>query len=164
MGNKMKHPLTIYMRRAILEAKRAARQGQYPLGAVVVRTGKILSVAHTMLHEDYDPSAHAEMNAIRLAAKKMRSRYLERAWLYTTQEPCPMCTATAIWAKMEGIVFGATKDDALKIFRKQKDKKFTWRQIDISAGEVIVKGKPRLKLIKGFMRKDCLEFYEMTKE
>lgn len=152
------------MRKAIEEAKRAAGLSQYPLGAVVVRNGRVLAIAHTTLHKDNDPSAHAEMNAIRTAAKKVRSRYLERAWLYTTQEPCPMCTAVAIWAKMQGIVFGATKDDALKIFRKQKGKKFTWRQIDISAEKVIAKGKLKLKLIKGFMREDCLNLYGMAAE
>lgn len=157
--NNMNHPQTIYMEKAIKEAKRALRQGQYPEGAVVVRNDKILSIAHTTLHRDNDPTAHAEINAIRKAARKVKSRYLQKAWLYTTQEPCPMCAAAAIWAKMEGIVFGATMSDALKVFKKQKDKKFTWRQINITAREVVKRGEPKLKLIRGFLRKECLKLY-----
>lgn len=157
----MKHPNRIYMEKAIREAKYAVREGQYPIGAIVVLDNKILSIAHTTLHETNDPSAHAEMNVIRIAAEKTGSRYLKRAWLYTTQEPCPMCVSVAIWAKMAGIVCGATQNDALKIFKKQKNKKFTWRQINIPAEEIIAKGKPRLKLHKEFMRKECLKLFEL---
>ena len=158
---KMEHPNKGYMEMAIAEAKKAFQEGQYPLGAVVVCGQEVLAIAHTTLHETNDPSAHAEMNAIRMAAQKKKSRYLEGAWLYTTQEPCPMCTAAAIWAKMAGIVFGANKDDALKIFKKQKNGKFTWRQIDLSAARIISQGKPKLKLYKDFLRKECLNLYQL---
>ncbi len=110
----MVHPKKEFMNIAIKEAIHSAKNGQYALGAVVVLNGKIISIAHTTLHETNDPSAHAEMNAIRKACRKRGSRYLENAWLYTTQEPCPMCTSAAIWAKMEGIVFGAFENDAVK--------------------------------------------------
>lgn len=159
----MKHPDESIMKKAIEEAKKSSEGGQYPLGAVVVIGDEILSISHTTLHETNDPSAHAEMNAVRNAAEKRGSRYLEGAWLYTTQEPCPMCTAVAIWAKMDGIVFGANKDDALKIFQEQKGEKFTWRQIDISAENIIAKGEPKLKLFKEFMRDECIKLFELTK-
>ena len=159
----MKHPNEIYMKKAIQEAKVAADKDQYPIGAVVVIDDKIISVAHTTLHETNDPSAHAEMNAIRKAAEKLNSRYLKGGWLYTTQEPCPICTSVAIWAKMDGIVYGASKEDALNFFKKQKTKKFSWRQINISAQEIIEKGEPRLKLYKGFLREECLKLYELSK-
>ncbi|MCH8234313.1 MAG: nucleoside deaminase [Bacteroidetes bacterium] len=90
--------------------------------------GTILSICHTTLHKVNDPSAHAEMNAIREACKKVKSRYLLGAWLYTTQEPCPMCTSVAIWAKIEGIVFGAFEKDAMKTFGKNSKGKFTWKR------------------------------------
>ncbi|MFB6246653.1 MAG: nucleoside deaminase [Candidatus Pacearchaeota archaeon] len=93
---EQKHPSKGFMNYAIEEAKNSAEKGQYALGAIVVKGGKIISVSHTRLHEDQEPSAHAEMNAIRGACKKTGSRYLEGAWLYTTQEPCPMCTSVAI--------------------------------------------------------------------
>jgi|SRR3989344_1798867 len=159
----MKHPDESIMKKAIEEARKSSEEGQYPLGAVVVIGDEMLSISHTTLHETNDPSAHAEMNAIRIAAEKHGSRYLEGAWLYTTQEPCPMCTAVAIWAKMDGIVFGANKDDALKIYQEQKDEKFTWRQIDVFAEDIIAKGEPKLKLYKEFMRDECVKLFELTK-
>ena len=159
----MKHPDESIMKKAIEEAKKSSEGGQYPLGAVVVIGDEVLSISHTTLHETNDPSAHAEMNAIRNAAEKYGSRYLEGAWLYTTQEPCPMCTAVAIWAEMDGIVFGANKDDALKIYQEQKGEKFTWRQIDVSAEDIIAKGEPKLKLYKEFMRDECVKLFELTK-
>src|SRR3989338_8024510 len=103
------------------------------------------------------------MNAIRKAARKVGCRYLPGAWLYTTQEPCPMCTAAAIWAKMEGIVFGATKDDAQEVYKRQKGTRFSWRQIDIPAEDIIAKGMPKLALHKAFLRDECIKLYSLTK-
>ncbi len=151
------------MERAIKEAKAAAPKGQYPLGAVVVRDGKILSTAHNTAHKTNDPTAHAEVNAIRSAAQKVGSRYLQHAWLYSTLEPCPMCVSAAIWAKMAGIVYGATKEDALKVYRRQRNEKFTWRQINITAEEVIAKGEPKLALHKKFLRSECLKLFKLGK-
>jgi len=158
----MKHPNEKFMKSAIDEAKKSAEAGQYALGSVVVLDGEVISVAHTTLHETQDPSAHAEMNAIREACKKLNSRYLKGAWLYTTQEPCPMCASVAVWAKMEGIVFGAYEKDALEIFEKNSDGKFTWRQIKIPAKEVLEKGEPKLEIHEGFMRDECKELYGLN--
>lgn len=159
----MIHPSEKFMSLAIAEAQRSGKLGQYALGAVVVLNDKVISVAHTTLHESNDPSAHAEMNAIRAACAQSGSRYLEGAWLYTTQEPCPMCTSVAIWAKMSGIVFGAFEKDAIKVFKKNNNSKFTWRQISIPAKKIIAKGEPKLGLVEGFMRKDCIGLYTTSK-
>lgn len=151
-----------FMQIAIAEATRAAELGQYPLGSVVVLNGEVIAVTHTTLHEENDPTVHAEINAIRLATKKLGARYLPGAWLYTTQEPCPMCTSAAIWAKMDGIVFAASLEDALEVFKKQKGDSFTWRQIEIPAEYVISKGEPKLQLIKGVLREEAFKLYELT--
>lgn len=151
------------MSMAISEAHRAAKLGQYALGAVVVKWDEVVSIAHTNLHITNDPSAHAEMNAIRAAANKLGSRYLEWAWLYTTQEPCPMCTSVAIWAKMEWIVFWAYEDDAIEFNKKKLSSNFSWRQIKIPASEVINKGSPVLKLVEWFKRDECIKLYELSK-
>ena len=71
-----------------------------------------MSVAHTTTHETNDATAHGEVNAIRVACKNSGSRYLFGCWLYTTLEPCSMRTSAAIWARVEGIVACATKEDA----------------------------------------------------
>ncbi|MDD5731474.1 MAG: nucleoside deaminase [Patescibacteria group bacterium] len=159
----MHHPQKEFMEVAIKEAIRSAKKGQYALGAVVVLNDKVISIAHTTLHKIPDSSGHAEMNAIRKACKKLGSRYLEGAWLYTVQEPCLMCASVAVWAKMEGVVFGAFEKDALKIFNKHVRSRFTWRQIMISAKEVLSKSDPKVKLYEGFMRDECIELYKLNK-
>lgn len=151
------------MQLAINEARKSAELGQYPLGSVVVLNNEVIATGHTTLHEENDPTVHAEINAIRLATKKLGARYLPGAWLYTTQEPCPMCTSAAIWAKMEGIVFAASLEDALEVFQKQKGGSFTWRQIEIPSEYVISKGEPKLQLVKGVLREEALRLYSLTK-
>ena len=81
--------------------------GGHAVAAAIVQGAEILSTGVTTIAKDYDPTAHAEINAIREAARRVRSRFLEGCYLYTTYEPCPMCASAAIWAKLEGIVFGA---------------------------------------------------------
>src|ERR1035437_1414584 len=116
------HPKKEFMERAIEEAKKSASAGQYALGAIVVNAdGEIIATEHTTLHENNDPTCHAEVNAIRSACSVLKSRYLPGCWLYTTLEPCPMCTSAAIWAKMEGIVYGASKEDAQDFAKNLQD-------------------------------------------
>ena len=154
------HPDKSLMLKAIEEAGASSALGQYALGSVVVNTeGEILAIAHTSTHADNDSTSHAETNAIRMASKKVNNLYLQGCWLYSTLEPCPMCTAAAIWAKMEGIVFGASKEDAVEFATNSADKKFTWRQIDVSSRSIIEKGEPKLKLHEGFMRDECKKLF-----
>ena len=158
------HPKQEYMLEAIKEAENSASAGHYAIGAVVVgNNGELLSIAHTSTHKDNDATAHAEVNAIRSACKVINNRYLNGCWLYSTLEPCPMCISAAIWAKMEGVVFGAMREDAQGIAKELKNNKFTWRQIDISSRSVIEKGDPKLKLIENFMREKCCELFDFAK-
>lgn len=153
------------MQRAIEEAKNSASLGQYAIGAIIVGpTGEIFQVAHTSTHTTNDATAHAEVNAIRDACGKLNNRYLSGHWLYTTLEPCPMCASAAIWAKMEGIVCGASKEDAQDFSKSLKNEKFTWRQINISARDIIEKGDPKLKIFEGFMREECRSLFNFAKQ
>lgn len=152
------------MLQAIEEAKRSASSGQYALGAVIVNAnGTIIATEHTTLHEHNDPTCHAEINAIRSACSRNESRYLSGCWLYTTLEPCPMCTSAAIWAKMDGIVFGASKEDAQNFGKGLENQKFTWRQIDISSKTIIDKGKPKINLVETFMQDECTKLFDFAK-
>lgn len=158
------HPQEEFMRKAIEEAKNSAQSGQYALGSVIVDgDGKIIATGHTMLHENNDPTCHAEINAIRSACTKLQNRYLPNCWLYTTLEPCPMCTSAAIWAKMEGVVYGATKEDATDFAKNLQNEKFTWRQFDISSRDIVAKGDPKIKLIENFMREECCQLFKFSK-
>lgn len=150
------------MQAAIDEAIKAREDQAYAIGAVVVSSdGQIISIEHTTTHQTNDATAHGEVNAIRSACKKLNNRYLPGCWLYTTLEPCPMCSAAAIWAKMEGVVFGATKEDAMDYAKRAGSEKFTWRQIDMSAKEVLAKGDPKVQLVEGFMREECTELFHV---
>jgi tRNA(adenine34) deaminase len=85
-----------------------------PFGAAVVhgKSGRLLLRALNAVKQQCDPSAHAEVRAIRLATKRLRKLSLAGYTLYTTCEPCPMCMSTALWAGLDRVVFGATIADA----------------------------------------------------
>jgi len=157
------HPQEKYMKMAIEEAKTSVSSGQYAIAAVIVdENGEILSVDHTTIHSTNDATAHAEVNAIRSASAKLKNRYLLGCWLYTTLEPCPMCTGATIWAMVEGIVFGASKEDAQEFAKKLQSEVFTWRQIDISSKDVIEKGEPKVKLVEKFMNDECKTLFNFA--
>jgi tRNA(adenine34) deaminase len=95
------------IRRALLLAKRAATEGEVPVGALLVRAGEVIGEGWNRPIALHDPSAHAEMLALRAAASLANDYRLEGATLYVTLEPCAMCTGAAINARIERIVFGA---------------------------------------------------------
>ena len=94
---------------ALAEAKAAAERGEVPVGAVLVdgRTGKVLAQAGNRVEELKDPTAHAEMLAIRAAATEAGLKRLEDADLYVTLEPCAMCAAAISFARLRRLYFGA---------------------------------------------------------
>jgi tRNA(Arg) A34 adenosine deaminase TadA len=85
-----------------------------PFGALIVdsKTGKRLAQATNAVKRENDPSAHAEVRAVRLACKTLKRPNLEGFTMYSTCEPCPMCMATALWARLDRVVFGTTIEDA----------------------------------------------------
>lgn len=150
------------MSQCLALARDAAKTGNYALGALVVRDDEVLASATSRLIEGHDPSAHPEMVALRTAAEAVKSRYLPGAYLVTTLEPCVMCTGAAIWAKLRGVVFGASQKDATTWSRHHPDERFTWRQIRISSQKVAKKGEPRLDVMGGVLRDDCLKLFELN--
>ena len=100
------------MGRAIAACRRGIEAGQSPFGAVIVRDGVVIAEAHNTVWADLDPTAHAEVNAIRRAAGAIGSIDLSGATLYTTCEPCPMCLAASHWSRLERVLFGASIADA----------------------------------------------------
>ncbi len=105
-----------FIQAAIDEARHAVDTAQGgPFGAVVVRAGHIVGRGHNTVVDSKDPTAHAEMNAIREASRVLGRFDLSDCELYTTCEPCPMCYAAAYWARIPRIYRGATMDDAAAI-------------------------------------------------
>ena len=104
------------MSRAVSEARDGVHKGHGgPFGAVVVRNGKILGAGHNEVLLHNDPTAHAEILAIRRAAAAIGSPHLTGCVLYTTCEPCPMCLAAVHWARIERVVFAETRESAREI-------------------------------------------------
>ena len=95
------------MRAALAEAEVAAEAGEVPVGAVVVAGGEIVARGHNRSETDSDPSAHAEIVALRAAARAVGNYRLTGATLYVTLEPCAMCMGALVQARIERLVFGA---------------------------------------------------------
>ena len=96
-----------FMQQAIEQAQLAALEGEVPVGAVLVRDGRVISRAFNQPIKHHDPSAHAEMLALRAAAKAEENYRLPGSTLYVTLEPCTMCAGAMLHARVDRIVYGA---------------------------------------------------------
>jgi len=104
-----------FLRRAIALATRNVLSGAGgPFGAVIVREGRVVGEGVNTVTATLDPTAHAEVNAIRAAAKALGTFTLAGCALYTSCEPCPMCYSAAHWARMERVYYGASAADAAR--------------------------------------------------
>ena len=96
-----------YMRLALREARKAARIGEAPIGAVIVKGGEVVGRGYNRNESGKDPTLHAEMTAIRRAAKKLGAWRLVGCTMYVTVEPCSMCAGAAVLARLDAVVAGA---------------------------------------------------------
>lgn len=99
-----------YMRKALAEAEEALREGEIPVGAVVVSRGMIIAKAHNMTERLVDVTAHAEMLALTAAERWLGGKYLSGCTLYVTVEPCVMCAGALSWSQIERVVYGASDE------------------------------------------------------
>jgi len=145
-----------YMQEAIAEAQAAAALGEVPVGAVVVVDGKIVGRGGNRRESAMDPTAHAEMIAIRQAALAVGGWRLVGATLFVTQEPCPMCAGAIVNARVERVVFGCDnpKAGAVKtLYRMLEDARLNHRvrveQSELAAecGELLTKFFAELRKI-----------------
>ena len=109
---------TLYMRRALELAQRAREEGEVPVGCVVVKEGKIIGEGWNRPIAAADPTAHAEIQAMRVAAGALKNYRLAGAALYVTLEPCEMCLGAMFHARIARAVFGAT-DPKKRILKSQ---------------------------------------------
>lgn len=96
-----------FMKEALKEARKAAEEGEIPVGAVIVSHGMILARSHNQTELLCDVTAHAEILAITSASSHLRSKYLSECTLYVTLEPCVMCAGALKWAQIGRVVYGA---------------------------------------------------------
>jgi tRNA(adenine34) deaminase len=101
-----------FIREALIEAGKAARIGEVPVGALLVYEGQVIARAHNLKETSGDPTAHAEILALRNAAEHNQTWRLTGATLYTTLEPCPMCAGAMILARIGRLVYGASDPKA----------------------------------------------------
>ena len=138
------------MEAAVKEAEKGMHNGDGgPFGAVVVKDGKIIATGHNLVLSTNDPTAHAEVVAIRRAAKKLETFDLSDCQIYSTCEPCPMCFAAIHWAKMKTLYYGCDQSDAAKI---GFDDKFIYD---------VIKGTAETQQVSvaQIARNECLELF-----
>jgi len=102
----------VYLREAIALAQQSVAAGGGPFGAVVVRDGQVIGRGQNRVTLDNDPTAHAEVVAIRAACQQLGSFDLRGCELYASCEPCPMCLSALLWARIDGLWYGASAADA----------------------------------------------------
>ena len=103
------------MRRAIVLSEESVRKGGGPFGAVIAKDGEIIAEASNSVTIDHDPTAHAEVNCIRKATRKLGTFDLTGCDIYTSCEPCPMCLGAIYWAHLDKIYYANDRKDAAKI-------------------------------------------------
>ena len=131
------------MREAIREAEAGMREGRGgPFGCVIVRHGKVIARGTNRVTSTNDPTAHAEVTAIRAACTALQTFQLQDCELYTSCEPCPMCLAAIYWARIPRIFYGNTRADAAAI---GFDDDFIYQQIPLPPDRRTVDMQPMLR-------------------
>jgi tRNA(adenine34) deaminase len=143
-------PFDERMRLAIEEAQRSREEGNKGYGAVAVLGDRLLARGHDTAVTGHDPSLHGEVNVIRQAIRELGSDNLSGVVLFSTCEPCPMCSALAVWANVSAIVFGAS---AAETAARGK------RRILIPASEVVSKSDTHVEVFPGILHDECLALY-----
>ena len=138
-----------FMRTAIALSIQNISNGGGPFGAVIVKDGKVLSTGVNRVTAHNDPTAHAEVNAIRKAAKKLGTFDLAGCEIYTSCEPCPMCLGAVYWAHLDKMYYGNTKTDAKNI---GFDDSFIYDEIELKLSKRRLKSIQKLpeEAIKAF--------------
>lgn len=145
----MKRDDHYWMGKAIAQARRAEAVGEVPIGCVVVKDGAVIARGHNLRESRQDPSAHAEMIAIRKAARKLSNWRLTGATLYVTLEPCSMCMGAIILSRLDRVVFGSYDPKggaAGSLFDFSNDPRLN-HSVELSAG---VRGAETSALLSNF--------------
>jgi tRNA(Arg) A34 adenosine deaminase TadA len=123
----MRRMKTRFMREAIRISREMMRRNHGgPFGAVIVRRGRIIARGWNQVTSENDPTAHAEIVAIRRACARLRTFHLPDCELYTSCEPCPMCLAAIYWARLKKVYYANTRRDAARI---EFDDDFIYREL-----------------------------------
>lgn len=155
----MIEPKEKFMLEAIRQAKIAQKQGDYAVGAVLVNDDEIIAACSNRSKRNEDPIAHAEILAILEGCKAFKSRHLSNCVLYTTHEPCPMCSSVIVWAKLKGVISGARYTDMKEYQKNHANENYLWRTIDIPFQEIIDRSPEQIEIVKDFLRDECIKLF-----
>ncbi len=141
------------MKLAIKEAMKGIHKGEGgPFGAVIVGpNGKVIAKAHNTVWKDTNPTAHAEINAIKKACKKLGTIDLSGCTIYSTTEPCPMCFSAIHWARIDKIVYGTRIEDAAEA---------GFNEMHVHNEKLKRMAKLKVKLVKDYLREECKELFK----
>jgi tRNA(Arg) A34 adenosine deaminase TadA len=140
------------MKHAIEKAREGIATGQAPFGAVIVRGGQLVCASHNSVWTNTDPTAHAEVNAIRQAARLLATIALHGCEMYTTCEPCPMCLSAIHWAKLDRVVYGADIVDAAAA---------GFSELKMSARDLATAAGSPLRVEGGLLADECRDLFRL---
>jgi tRNA(adenine34) deaminase len=143
---------TTWMRRAIELARKAeGAPGKNAIGCVIVRNGEVIGEGCNEVEKRHDPTAHAEIVSMRQAGVRLASHEMRDAVLYTTLQPCGMCTMASVWAKLGRIVYGAGRDDVHPMYFEGRHLDAEHFIRDAVRGDLVLQG--------GVLAGECAELY-----
>lgn len=143
------------MQLALDAARRGIAAGQTPFGCAIARDNRVLSACHNTVWLSTDITAHAEINAIREACRRVQSVSLEGAMVATTCEPCPMCMAALHWARVAEVHYGATIADAADA---------GFRELPVAAAELLRQGHSSVRLFRARQTEDCRQLFHQWQQ
>lgn len=143
-----------FMREAVHLSAENVKNGGGPFGAVIVKDGEIIATGVNRVTANNDPTAHAEVSAIRAAGQKLGTFDLSGCDIYTSCEPCPMCLGAIYWAHLDRMYYACNKDDAADA---GFDDSFIYKELDLEASERRLKSE-------NMLRSEALKTFEAWKE
>ncbi len=143
-----------FMRQAIELAVENVKCGGGPFGAVIVRDGKVVATGVNRVTANNDPTAHAEVSAIRAACTKLGTFDLSGCVIYTSCEPCPMCLGAIYWAHIDKIYYGANQHDAAAV---NFDDSFIYRELELKPAD-------RNKPVENILHDEALAPFNLWRE
>jgi tRNA(Arg) A34 adenosine deaminase TadA len=138
------------MQLAIDKARQGIAAGQSPFGCAIAIGDTLLAVAHNTVLATVDVSAHAEINALRLACHTAQHVHLTGAVVASTCEPCPMCIAALHWARVAGVFFGASISDAASA---------GFNELNVPAGRLLALGGSPIRVTGGVLEQQCRQLF-----
>jgi len=139
-----------FMRLAIQAARQGVAKGEMPFGACIVSNGQVIAVVHNSAKANMDTTAHAEVQAIREANRRLKALELTGCAIYSTCEPCPMCFTACVWAKLRRIVYACRIEDA---------EQAGIRQVPISSVRMNQLSQSGVEIVADILREESLKLF-----